>query len=104
MGGSKLGLLEHTHANFTLAAMFADLSKSGFDNVIEKIVRDFTTHAVPVTRSQIAEELRLKRSGSAARRACREPKDRPPVERMVSEASPRQDGRTGEWPKCSSPL
>jgi hypothetical protein len=61
--GSKLGLPEESRAVYALEVMVAGMMDSGHDDVVDKIMRDFTKQGIPMTRQQILEQLSISKLG-----------------------------------------
>jgi hypothetical protein len=55
--GSKLGLPEESRAVYALEVMVAGMIDSGHDDVVDKIMCDFTKQGIPMTRRQILAQL-----------------------------------------------
>jgi hypothetical protein len=62
--GSKLGLPEESRAVYALEVMVAGMIDAGNDDVVDKIVRDFTKQGIPVTRRQILVQLSISKLAS----------------------------------------
>ena len=55
--GAKLGLPEESRAVYALEVMVAGMIDPGHDDVVDKIMHDFTRHGIPMTRRQILVQL-----------------------------------------------
>src|SRR5260370_39953050 len=55
--GAQLGLPEEGRAIYALEVMAAGLMDPRPDDVVDKIVHDFSTHGIPITRGQILVQL-----------------------------------------------
>jgi hypothetical protein len=55
--GAKLGLPEDSCAVYALEVMVAGMIDSGHDDVVDKIMHDFSKHGIPMTRGQILMQL-----------------------------------------------
>jgi hypothetical protein len=54
---AKLGLPEESQAVYALEVMLAGMMDSGHDDVVNKILRDFTEHGIPMKRGQVLAQL-----------------------------------------------
>ena len=55
--GAKLGMTEEVCAAYALEVMVAGMIDPGDDDVVDKIIGDFTAQGVPMTRGDILEQL-----------------------------------------------
>jgi hypothetical protein len=55
--GAKLGLPEESQAAYALEVMVAGMIDAGHDDVVDKIMHDFTERGIPMTRGQILVQL-----------------------------------------------
>jgi hypothetical protein len=55
--GAQLGLPEDSRAIYALEVMTAGLMDPRPDDVVDKIIHDFSTHGIPITRGQILVQL-----------------------------------------------
>ena len=55
--GAQLGLPEESRAVYALEVMVAGMIDPGHDEVVEKIMHDFTKQGIPMTRRQILTQL-----------------------------------------------
>jgi hypothetical protein len=55
--GAKLGLPEESRAAYALEVMVAGMIDAGHDDVVDKIMHDFTERGIPMTRGQILVQL-----------------------------------------------
>ena len=55
--GARLGLPEESRAIYALEVMAAGLMDPRPDDVVDKIMHDFSTHGIPITRGQILVQL-----------------------------------------------
>jgi hypothetical protein len=66
--GSKLGLPEESLAAYALEVMLAGMIDSGHDDVVDKIMRDFTKQGIAITRPQILLQLSISKLGGRPNR------------------------------------
>ena len=59
--GAKLDLPEESRAVYALEVMIAGMIDLGHDDVVDKIMRDFTNHRIPITRGQLLVKLSKER-------------------------------------------
>jgi hypothetical protein len=55
--GAQLGLPEESRAIYALEVMTAGLMEPRPDDVVDKIVHDFSAHGIPITRGQVLVRL-----------------------------------------------
>jgi hypothetical protein len=55
--GAKLGMTEEARAAYALEVMVAGMIDPGYDDVVDKIMGDFTEQGIPMTRREIIEQL-----------------------------------------------
>jgi hypothetical protein len=55
--GAKFGLPEESRAVYALEVMVAGMIEAGHDDVVDKIMHDFTERGIPMTRGQILAQL-----------------------------------------------
>jgi hypothetical protein len=55
--GAKLGMTEEARAAYSLEVMVAGMIDPGYDDVVDKIIGDFTAQGVPMTRGDILAQL-----------------------------------------------
>ena len=55
--GAQLGLPEESRAIYALEVMAAGLMEPRPDDVVDKIMHDFTTRGIPIARGQILVQL-----------------------------------------------
>ena len=55
--GAKLGLPEESRAAYALEVMVAGMIDAGHDDVVDKIMHDFTKRGIPTTRREILAQL-----------------------------------------------
>ncbi len=55
--GARLGLPEESRAIYALEVMAAGLMDPRPDDVVDKIMHDFTTRGIPITRGEILVQL-----------------------------------------------
>src|SRR6266699_3163435 len=63
--GAQLALPEESRAVYALEVMLAGMMDSGHDDVVDKIMRDFTKRGISITRGQILAQLSQLHAGLA---------------------------------------
>jgi hypothetical protein len=65
--GAKLGLPEESRAAYALEVMVAGMIDAGHDDVVDKIMHDFSRRGIPIARGQILVQLSKEHQFVAAR-------------------------------------